>query len=45
MRGDAGPPGRHGDAGLRGPAGQPGAKGEAGEDGPPVSLILGRVLR
>lgn len=38
MRGDGGPPGRQGDAGLRGPAGAPGEKGDAGEDGPPVSL-------
>lgn len=38
MRGDGGPPGRQGDAGLRGPAGPPGEKGDAGEDGPPVSL-------
>lgn len=37
MRGDAGPPGRQGDAGLRGSAGAPGEKGDAGEDGPPVS--------
>lgn len=40
MRGDAGPPGRPGDAGLRGPPGLPGEKGEAGEDGPPVRLQL-----
>lgn len=38
MRGDGGPPGRQGDAGLRGPAGTSGEKGDAGEDGPPVSL-------
>lgn len=38
MRGDGGPPGRQGDAGLRGPAGTPGEKGDAGEDGPSVSL-------
>lgn len=38
MRGDPGPSGRQGDAGLRGPAGAPGEKGDAGEDGPPVSL-------
>lgn len=38
MRGDGGPPGRQGDAGLRGPAGTPGEKGDAGEDGPAVSL-------
>ena len=38
MRGDGGPPGRQGDAGLRGPAGASGEKGDAGEDGPPVSL-------
>lgn len=37
MRGDGGPPGRQGDAGLRGPSGAPGEKGDAGEDGPPVS--------
>lgn len=39
MRGDGGPPGRQGDAGLRGPAGASGEKGDAGEDGPPVSLM------
>lgn len=39
MRGDGGPPGRQGDAGLRGPAGTPGEKGDAGEDGPPVSSV------
>ena len=40
MRGDGGPPGRQGDAGLRGAAGTPGEKGDAGEDGPPVSFSL-----
>lgn len=38
MRGDGGPPGRQGDAGLRGAAGPSGEKGDAGEDGPPVGF-------
>lgn len=40
MRGDGGPPGRQGDAGLRGAAGPSGEKGDAGEDGPPVGFSL-----